>query len=76
MKHSLFEFLLIQKGSDFVNGPSTSQQRKLIKETILILTKVIVQEFYLDTSDCLLFRQVIIKYAQVGYNPILVRLVY
>lgn len=54
---------------------ATGPERKVIKEVILILCKVIVTEFNNNKDDCNLFI-IVLKEFCASYNPLLVRLVY
>jgi hypothetical protein len=50
--------------------------RKVVKEAILILTRVIVAEFNNDVHDDELLKCVFQEFFLKNYNPVFVRLVY
>ena len=72
VKQCLFSFLV---QSNPLALTTAGPERKVIKEALLILCKVIVSEFNNNTEDCQLF-YIVLKDFCTLYNPILVRLVY
>jgi len=49
--------------------------RKIVKEAVLVLTKVVVAEFNNDVHDNELLKCVYQEFLSKNYNPVIVRLV-